>query len=234
MAALATRKIITQCDQQDCLKKSLGFAGSLRSYSDLPQMQPTSSPPAPHNLVETPPGTEVAREGASPAKTLYGPSQTTLGPTGPSEPRPQVPSEERPIHHCTAPCEMPKSGKYQARSDRYTDIPHPVRCRNLASRPCSRTNKCCFVPALLSLTLLFRFPIRTNGVCLWPAPLGRNSTHLKYFSCTLSTSSCSFHPQISAPYISMLTTMLSNIIILNSYTITSKWYLGERRCVRQY
>jgi hypothetical protein len=44
--------------------------------------------------------------------------------------------------------------------------------------------------------------------------LSTPSTHLKYFSCTLSTSSCSFHPQISAPYISTLSTMLSNIIIL--------------------
>jgi hypothetical protein len=44
------------------------------------------------------------------------------------------------------------------------------------------------------------------------------STYLRYFSCTLSTSSCSIHPQRSASYISTLSTMLSNIIIflLNS------------------
>jgi hypothetical protein len=40
------------------------------------------------------------------------------------------------------------------------------------------------------------------------------NTHLKYFSCTLSTSFRSFHPQISVPYISTLSTMLSNIMIL--------------------
>jgi energy-converting hydrogenase Eha subunit C len=40
------------------------------------------------------------------------------------------------------------------------------------------------------------------------------STPLKYFSCTFSTSSRSFHPKISAPYINILFVMLSNIIIL--------------------
>jgi hypothetical protein len=37
---------------------------------------------------------------------------------------------------------------------------------------------------------------------------------LKYFSCIFSISSCSFYPQISAPYINILSIMVSNIIIL--------------------
>jgi hypothetical protein len=45
------------------------------------------------------------------------------------------------------------------------------------------------------------------------------STRLRYFSCTLSTSSCSIHPQISAPYISTLSTMLSDIIILPTFSL---------------
>jgi hypothetical protein len=43
--------------------------------------------------------------------------------------------------------------------------------------------------------------------------LSTPSTHLKYFSCTLSTTTCSFHPQISAPYISTFSTMLSNMTL---------------------
>jgi hypothetical protein len=57
----------------------------------------------------------------------------------------------------------------------------------------------CALPSLCNLAFL----------CPLLAPISNI-----YFSWTLSTSSCSFHPQISAPYINTLSTMLSNIIIL--------------------
>jgi hypothetical protein len=54
-----------------------------------------------------------------------------------------------------------------------------------------------------------------SSLTMYPGvSLSTPSTHLKYFSCSLSTSSCSFHPQISVAYISTLSTMLPNIIIL--------------------
>jgi hypothetical protein len=52
------------------------------------------------------------------------------------------------------------------------------------------------IPFILSLS--FSFPLSFSA----------------YFSCTFSTSSFSFHPKISAPYVNILCIMLSNITIL--------------------
>jgi hypothetical protein len=34
---------------------------------------------------------------------------------------------------------------FRTRKNRYSTVPHPARCRNLASRPCTRTHVCVFL-----------------------------------------------------------------------------------------
>ncbi|KAH0816623.1 hypothetical protein GEV33_006168 [Tenebrio molitor] len=106
---------------------------------------------------------------------------------GGGEPRLRTSSARLPPHPpkpCTilvrplsAPLDHPNEDrKYRARSNRYTIVPHPARCPNLASHPYTKTNKCCFVPALLSLTLLSRSPIQAEFVCdrpLWVVMIKR-------------------------------------------------------------
>jgi hypothetical protein len=123
--------------------------------------------------VEPPPGTAPAREEASPDSERASPgcylhvtpannlvrfaSVPFLGLTGPSD----------------------EDAENRARSDRYSTAPHPAKCRNLASRPCIRTNTCCIIPTFMRLSLPFRTTIWTTEICLWPAPLSCNSTSIK-------------------------------------------------------
>jgi hypothetical protein len=70
-------------------------------------------------------------------------------------------------------------------------------------------------PSILSSNFTALFLLHSSLTTYPGIFLSTPCTFLKYFSCTFSTSSCSFRPQVSAPYISMLSPMLSNIIILS-------------------
>jgi hypothetical protein len=128
-------------------------------------MQSTSSPPTPHHLVKSwrhhraprrrgkrSPDSGRALPGCqaarTPAKILYGPPQTIFSAplTRPAR------ASDTPLYRTLRGAEI-----WQA-----APVPGQINV--------------VFFPALLSLTLLSRSRIRTTGVCLWPAPLGRNST----------------------------------------------------------
>ncbi|KAJ3616347.1 hypothetical protein MTP99_003905 [Tenebrio molitor] len=141
MAALETRKFITRGDQQNfpgSLQHLPGSSQRICRIHRIPQITFRSSPDrlrifprrsrrlhhqlrvtswrhhrAPHRPGgrRAPTPEELRQAATTPAKTLYGPPRPLLGPTEPSELRPKFPSEERPIHQCTAPCQVPKSGK---------------------------------------------------------------------------------------------------------------------------
>jgi hypothetical protein len=105
----------------------------------------------------------------------------------------------------------------------FAGIPVPPYSPRLFSFLYSTQTVSCTLPfrpfSPRTLRLSFPLSLSTCFSCTLPltmypgVSLSTPSTH-QYFSYTLSTSSCSFHPQISAPYISTLSTMLSNIIIL--------------------
>src|SRR5699024_970790 len=66
--------------------------------------------------------------------------------------------------------------------------------------------------ALLPVSI-FSFSTLHSSLTMYPGVCRSTpSTHLTYFSCTLSTSSYSFHPHTSAPYIRILPIRLSKII----------------------
>jgi hypothetical protein len=74
------------------------------------------------------------------------------------------------------------------------------------------------IPSILSSNFGALFPAFTLSLFLLHSSLtmqpGLSLSTLTYFSRIFSTSSCSFHLQISAPFINKLSVMLSNIIIL--------------------
>ncbi|KAJ3619358.1 hypothetical protein MTP99_005046 [Tenebrio molitor] len=171
----SARKFITQGDQQDpskflqLLQVSLTLRGLFRPFRSLLRtchyILPDSSghsatSPAPPRGGTT--GHRAGQGGGDPrlrkssARRLYHLLVTRtvlleftfLGPTGPTD------------------------QNFRARSDRYSIVPHPARCRNPASRPCTRTNKCCVVPTFLRLSLPFRTPIRTTEVLFLADPCG--------------------------------------------------------------
>jgi hypothetical protein len=71
-------------------------------------------------------------------------------------------------------------------------LSHP---RSILLYPILSSNFAVLFPAFTLNLLLLHFSITMYPGVSLSAP----STHLKYFSCTLSTSSCSFHSQISLP-----------------------------------
>jgi hypothetical protein len=62
------------------------------------------------------------------------------------------------------------------------------------------SNFAALFPSFTLSPFLLYFSLNTQPAVSLSIP----STHLKYFSCTLSTSFCSFHPRIFAPYINIL------------------------------